>query len=282
MKKPFISVIVPTFNRKHLCKRAVSSVLNQTYQDFELIVVDDGSTDGTTPEFLFGDKSSSQCTYIALPYNTGVSHARNHGVMHARGIWIAFLDSDDVWHPRKLETQTAWTASYPEYAIVQTREVWIRKGVRVNPPQTHEKVQGYIFKECLERCMITPSSVIMKKDLFLTAGKFNESIPACEDYDLWLRIILRHPVGLVDEHLLTRYGGRKDQLSASVGSLDRFRVRSLMQLLEHEHPSLAQKQLIYTTLVKKASIVANGAKKRNKVDLYERFRTIADHYRKLI
>lgn len=262
---------------------AVTSVLNQTYTNYELLVVDDGSTDGTSQDFLFDGKTSQwQCHYFSLPFNSGVSHARNHGVLHARGEWIAFLDSDDEWHPKKIAKQIAWIQTHPEFNIVQTKEIWIRKGKRVNPPKTHEKIAGNIFKESLERCMITPSSVMIKKDFFIKSGTFNESIPACEDYDLWLRITLNHPVGLVDEYLLTRHGGREDQLSYYVGTLDRFRVRSLLQILAHEHPDPDQQQLIYTTLVRKAEIVANGAKKRNKVDEYERFTNIANQYRKFL
>ena len=283
MTAPFISVIIPTFNRKALCKRAISSVLNQTYTNYELLVIDDGSTDGTSEDILFeGMGNREQYRYFSLPCTTGVAHARNFGAKKAKGAWIAFLDSDDEWHPKKLARQVSWIHTHPEYNIVQTKELWIRKGKRVNPPKTHEKIAGDIFKESLERCMVTPSSVMIKRDFFMAVGKFNESLPACEDYDLWLRVTLSHPVGLVDEHLLTRYGGREDQLSYCISALDRFRVRSLLQILAHEHTNADQQQLIYTTLVKKAEIVANGAKKRNKVDEYERFTHIADKYRKFL
>ncbi len=275
-----VSVIIPTFNRKELCKRAIRSVLNQTFTHYELLVIDDGSTDGTSEDFLFdGKDGQGRCHYYLLPFNSGVSHARNYGVCHAKGEWIAFLDSDDEWHVKKLAKQMAWIRRHQEYHIVQTREVWIRKGKRVNPPKTHEKKAGYIFKESLERCMITPSSVMIKKDFFSVMGGFNESLPACEDYDLWLRVTLHHPVGLVDEYLLTRYGGHADQLSATVDILDKYRIRSLLQILAHEHPDREQQQLIYTTLVKKADIISNGAKKRNRVAEYERFKHIADYYR---
>ncbi len=282
MNLPFVSVIIPTFNRKNLCKRATDSVLNQTYRDFELIVVDDGSTDGTTADFLFKEPYNRYCRFIHQETNCGVSAARNRGVSESRGEWIAFLDSDDEWHPQKLAKQVAWINSHPDYNIVQTKEVWIRKGKRVNPPKTHEKIAGHIFRESLERCMITPSSVMIKKDFFLKKGAFNESLPACEDYDLWLRITLNDPVGLVDEFLLTRYGGHSDQLSSSVGILDKFRIRALLNLMEHEQCSKKQKLLIYQTLVAKATVVANGSKKRDKVEEYERFRKIADSYKKLI
>ncbi len=130
--------------------------------------------------------------------------------------------------------------------------------------------------------MITPSSVMIKKNFFLEMGKFNESMPACEDYDLWLRVTLHDPVGLVEEYLLTRYGGHDDQLSSSVGTLDKFRIRALLNLLAYGRYSREQKMLIYQTLAAKATIVANGSKKRDKVEVYERFKQIADSYKKFI
>ena len=278
MTNPFVSVIIPTFNRKEFCKKAVDSVINQTYKNYELIVVDDCSSDGTSAEYLFGKEQKH--IYIRQKYNCGVSKSRNTGVSHSKAEWIAFLDSDDEWYPDKLEKQVTWLSNNPSYNIVQTKEIWIRRGVRVNPPKTHEKIGGFIFKESLKRCMITPSSVMLRKKLFTEAGKFNESIPACEDYGLWVRITLNHPVGLIDEYLLTRNGGRKDQLSLSVEVLDKFRVRTLLDLLTWGKLTIEQKSLVCKTLVKKAEIVANGLKKRNKADEYERFRRIADRYRK--
>jgi glycosyltransferase involved in cell wall biosynthesis len=277
MKNPFVSVIIPTYNRKELCKRAVLSVLNQSYSNYELIVVNDASDDGTYAEDFFNN-TDVNAIYLCNQVNRGVSYSRNFGVSHAKGEWIAFLDSDDEWHRKKLEKQVHWIQQNPTYNVVQTKEIWIRNGIRVNPPLTHEKRADYIFKESLERCMITPSSVMIRKDFFIETGGFNESLPACEDYDLWLRITLHHPVGLVKEYLLTRYGGYDDQLSSTVEVLDRFRIRALLNLLEHEKPDKNQKELIMRTLAKKADIVASGLKKRDRMDEYERYRKIADEY----
>ena len=275
-----ISVIIPTFNRKSLCKRAVASVLRQTYQNFELIVVDDGSADGTSAEYFFENATHKNLLFIRNEMNRGVSYSRNRGVAHSSGGWIAFLDSDDEWHLQKLKRQVEWVEKNPGYDIMQTREIWIRGGKRVNPPKTHEKQAGYIFEQSLDRCMITPSSVMLKKELFLRYGGFNESIPACEDYGLWLRITLRNPIGLIDEPLLTRYGGREDQLSSSVPVMDKYRIRTLLDLLIQETLDNEQRNLVCRILVKKAEIVANGLKKREKAAEYERYKGIADQYRK--
>lgn len=276
MKNPLVSVVIPTFNRKELCKRAVNSVFSQTYTEWELIVVDDASEDGTCAEDLFSGQNKN-AYYLFNSVNSGVSRARNVGAAHARGEWIAFLDSDDEWHRKKIEKQVLWAQRHPNYSIVQTKEIWVRNGVRVNPPKTHEKVADYIFKKSLERCMITPSSVMIKRSLFNSIGGFNESLPACEDYDLWLRISLRHPVGLVKEYLLTRYGGHDDQLSSSIEVLDKYRIRALLHTLHYENPDTDQRKLLHKALIKRAEIVAEGLKKRDRIIEYERYRKIAEH-----
>jgi glycosyltransferase involved in cell wall biosynthesis len=271
---PFVSVIIPTYNRKHLLQRAIDSVLQQTYADWELIVVDDASEDATGALDVFSGLISN-LTYLRLPAHCGVSAVRNRGVGLARGEWICFLDSDDQWHKDKLKKQVAWHDANREYRLFQTREIWIRNNVRVNPPKTHEKIHGFQFKESLHRCMITPSSVMMEKALFLEAGGFNESLPACEDYDLWLRITCRYPVGLIDEPLLTRYGGHGDQLSSMIMGLDRFRIRSILDCIKGNMLSDDQCKYALAVLIKKALIVANGYKKRGKQDEYEHYLRIA-------
>jgi glycosyltransferase involved in cell wall biosynthesis len=276
---PFISVIIPTFNRRRLVGRAIESVRGQTYTDFELIVVDDASEDGTC-ELEYFSAANTSIHYLKLPCHRGVAAARNIGVAKSTGAWVCFLDSDDAWHKDKLQKQAAWHEAHKEFRIFQTQEVWIRKGVRVNPPKTHAKIHGYQFKENLDRCMITPSSVMMEKQLFLETGGFNESLPACEDYDLWLRITSTFPVGLLDELLLTRYGGHDDQLSSTVPILDRFRIRSILNGINSGKLSSEQSELARQQLVKKATILANGYKKRGMFNNYEFYQRLAQQYRK--
>lgn len=276
---PLISVIIPVYNRKHMLFRALQSVLHQSFTDFEIIVVDDCSTDGLSErEVIDCDKRIS---YYKESFRCGVSKARNDGVRMSKGKWIAFIDSDDEWLKSKLHRQIEWTAEYPDFEIVQTKEIWIRNCKRVNAPKTHEKSQGDLFSVSLDRCMITPSSVLLTKALFERTGGFNESIPACEDYDLWLRICLNNPVGLIDEYLLIRYGGHDDQLSANVMSLDRFRIRSLLGLLENNQLNDIQKKQTTTTLINKAIVVANGYLKRGNQELHERFYSIVKRFKQL-
>jgi glycosyltransferase involved in cell wall biosynthesis len=268
MTAPAISVIVPVYNRRSQLERALRSVLKQTCDDFECIVVDDCSSDdcASLPQF-----DHPRISYVRLNYRSGVARARNIGVQHTHAFWIAFLDSDDEWFPEKLRKQIEYINSNPTYRILQSCEWWIRNGTRVNPPKTHLKRKGDLFGESLKRCMITPSSVVLQKTLFEETGGFNETLPACEDYDLWLRITAHYPVGLVDEPLLIRYAGHDDQLSATVPILDRFRIRSILDLLEKNNLTLHQKTLCIEHLREKTRIVAHGYLKRGKKELYERY-----------
>lgn len=273
---PVVSVIIPVYNRREQLLRAIASVHKQRYAHLELIVVDDGSDEdmgGVIP------RDTVPTRYMRLPLRSGVAFARNRGVEAATGQWIAFLDSDDTWLPDKLAQQFAWLQRNSSIQILQSRENWIRNGIRVNPPKSHEKFGGDLFAASIERCMITPSSVIMRKRLFEENGCFNESFPACEDYDLWLRITAKHPVGFVDKIHLVRYGGHDDQLSATVPVLDRFRIRSLLGLFLHGSLREEQALLVRKNIVKRAIIVAQGYYKRENREMYERFNTIAEQYR---
>ena len=274
---PFIAVIIPTFNRASLLDRAIRSVLDQTWRDFELVVVDDASTDGTAglPVIKSGDK---RLRYLRLSENRGVSVARNAGVRATSAPWLAFLDSDDEWFPAKLAGQVEWVKKNPEFRICQTQELWIRCGVRVNPPKTHEKFSGDLFAASLDRCMITPSSVMLTRELFEAVGGFNEVFRVCEDYDLWLRVTSHYQVGLVDDYLLKRYGGHGDQLSKTVPVLDQFRVQSLIDLIENGILTEFQRNLTIKSAIKRAIVLARGYKKRGNIEKYGKYREVIRQY----
>ncbi len=253
--------------------RAVSSVCRQSCSDFELVVVDDNSTDGTSKELF--ENLTVPVRFEKLDSHYGVSKARNHGVSISKGEWIAFLDSDDQWHEEKLAKQMRWHAENPAMRISQTEEIWIRNGIRVNQPSEYKKLQGFIFEQSLLRCTITPSSVMMQRSLFQEMGGFNESLPACEDYDLWLKITSKYPIGLVDEYLITKSGGHPDQLSTTVMGLDRFRIRSILNLLNSGTLTAKQESLCRQIVAQKAIVVANGYKKRGRICEYDRYEKIA-------
>ncbi len=258
--KKTISVIIPTFNRADLLIEALESVLAQTCRDFELIVVDDGSTDETIDRIReYRDR------LIYLPQrNQGVSAARNHGIRAAHGKWIAFLDSDDLWLPDKLKIQLEFFAANPSAKICQTEEIWIRCGKRVNPMKKHQKYSGWIFEQCLALCIVSPSAVMIERDLFNRVGLFDEELPACEDYDLWLRISKNYPISLIDRPLIYKRGGHNDQLSRKYWGMDRFRVQSMLKLLTTNDLSPLQRKRVINELHRKCDVLIGGFLKRDK------------------
>lgn len=252
-----VSVVIPTYNREKRLPAAIRSVLNQSLPPSEIIVIDDGSTDGTPA--LMGH--FPEVRYIRQE-NQGVSQARNHGIRVAKHEWIAFLDSDDEWLQHKLERQCEALERHPQYRFCHTDEIWIRRGRRVNPMKKHAKHGGYVFDQCLPLCVISPSSALIHRDLFDRYGTFDPELPVCEDYDLWLRICAREPVLYVDEALLLKFGGHEDQLSQAYWGMDRFRIRALENLIRSGVLDGAALAGAVDTLCRKIDIYANGAEKR--------------------
>ena len=259
---PSVSVIIPTFNRAEKVVRAIESVISQTFTDFEIIVVDDGSADGTENAVARFDK---RIIYITHPSNLGVSAARNTGVKKSRAPLIAFLDSDDHWLPEKLAVQAGFFNNHPEALACQTEEIWIRKGRRVNPKKKHLKPSGDIFEPSLKLCLVSPSAVMLKRSLLEEVGLFDEDLPACEDYDLWLRIACRYPVHLIPEPLVVKEGGHPDQLSARYKGMDRFRIKALVKLLESGALNKDQFNSTWEELSLKCQVYGNGCVKRGKM-----------------
>jgi glycosyltransferase involved in cell wall biosynthesis len=255
-----VSVIIPTYNRSALVREAVASVLAQEDVDFELIVVNDGSSDDTSAALA----SFGPAIHSISKTRGGVSSARNAGIRAASGEWLAFLDSDDLWLPQKLRKQLAFLGQNPELKICQTEEIWVRNGLRLNPKKYHRKPRGYCFTQLLERCLVSPSAVILHREVFSEVGLFNESLPACEDYDLWLRVGYRYPIGLLEEPLTVKRGGHADQLSTSVPALDRYRIQALAGLLQDESLTSGQKESAMQALHRKCRIYADGCRKRGR------------------
>lgn len=272
--RPLISVIIPAFNRCLVLPRALDSVLAQTFFPAEIFVVDDGSDDGTQH---FIHSHYPQVTYLRQK-NQGVSAARNLGIQCAKGQWIALLDSDDRWLPRKLARQWALLEQYPELKVCHTDEIWIRNGRRVNPKRKHAKRGGWIFHHCLPLCAMSPSSILIHRSVFDHVGLFDETLPACEDYDLWLRITARYPVLYVDEPLLVKYGGHPDQLSRRYWGMDRFRVRALEKILAQGDLAEEYRQAALAMLKEKSRILANGARKRGKMAEAEYYENLPQKY----
>mgnify|MGYP001548216608 CR=1 FL=1 len=270
-----ISVVIPANNRAHTLPRALDSVLGQTVPPAEIVVVDDGSTD-TTAALLAEQYPEVHC--LSLDSNQGVSAARNAGIRASRGDWIALLDSDDAWKPEKLAHQIRLIRDHPGHRLCHTEEIWIRRGVRVNPMKKHAKRGGHLFRDCLPLCVISPSSALLRRDLFDDIGLFDDELPACEDYDLWLRVCAKEPVLFVDVPLTVKYGGHEDQLSRRHWGMDRFRVRALEKLLASGQLGEDDRAAAAATLVEKARILACGALKRGKTDRAAHYRELEARY----
>jgi glycosyltransferase involved in cell wall biosynthesis len=268
-----VSVIIPTYNRATTLREAIESVNAQDYGDFEIVVVDDGSADNTYeilqafPEIL-----------VVSQNRQGVSAARNTGISQASGRLIAFLDSDDLWLPTKLSTQVAFFDSNPDALICQTEEIWIRNGIRVNPKKRHKKASGMIFERSLELCLVSPSAVMMRSSLFDEVGVFDETLPVCEDYDLWLRVACRFPIYLIDDPLVIKRGGHRDQLSKSTG-IDRYRIQALEKIIESGLLSPGQHDAAVVALQEKCGVYAAGCRKRGRIEEAEEYVSLSRRFR---
>ncbi|MEO0336072.1 MAG: glycosyltransferase [Pseudomonadota bacterium] len=272
-----ISVIIPTFNRLSTLPRAVESVLDQSYRDFDLWVVDDGSTDGTSDwvqNELLQDQRSITCHYLRSQ-NKGVSHARNLALKASSGEWVAFLDSDDEWLPNKLADQMTMAKENSSLPLIHGEEIWIRNGVRVNPMKKHQKSGGRIFDRCVELCCISPSTALVHRRLFKELGYFREDFPVCEDYDMWLRICEKYEVGFVETPVIKKFGGHDDQLSRKHVAMDYYRIKSLAGFVKSKLLSKEEKSLVLDTLSKKCEILLRGFRRHNNMDLFSEVEEIA-------
>jgi glycosyltransferase involved in cell wall biosynthesis len=263
-----ISVIIPTYNRCDLLKRAINSVIKQTITPKEIIIVDNGSTDQT---YQMVSSLFPEINYF-IEKKRGVSAARNKGILESKSKWIAFLDSDDAWKPTKLEKQMEYSVfNQDKYRIIHTDETWYRNKKFLNQLKKHKKSGGNIFKNSLQLCCISPSSVVLKKQIFNDYGLFDENLEVCEDYDMWIRITAKEEVGFLDSPLVLKYGGHSDQLSKKFWGLDRFRIKSLEKNLKNEHFSKSQKINVLDTLIEKLTIVSDGALKRGNKEIFKKY-----------
>ena len=282
-----VSAVIPTFNRGHCLLRAINSVLAQTTPVEEIIVVDDGSDDKTYDLLVKSEllDMRGQLPNIRYLYqeNKGVSAARNLGIKEAENEYIALLDSDDAWAKTKIERQ-ALKLEKKNFScrITHTEEIWLKDGQRINPKKKHKKSGGFIFEKCLPLCCISPSSVLLHRTLFNDYGFFDEKLPACEDYDMWLRLCAFEEVLFVEEALTIKYGGHADQLSRAFWGMDRFRVLALEKLINSGKLSQTQRSQALEMLVKKIEILLLGAKKREKKEMIQNLNMKLNYWLEMI
>lgn len=255
----FFSVIIPTYNRKHLLKRSIESVIKQSFNDFELIVVDDGSSDGTS-DFV---RENYPKVILIEQDNHGVSHARNRGIERSSGEWICFLDSDDEWLAHKLEKQFQFINEHKGLRLIHGEERWVRNGVRVNQKLVHKKGGGDQFCRSVDLCIISPSTVCIHHTVLNEFNGFREDFAVCEDYDLWLKITAKYPVGFIEDELIIKYGGHDDQLSSSMHAMDYYRVLSLIELLEETYLECDKKNYALSSIDKRVAVLEKGALKHH-------------------
>lgn len=270
-----ISIIIPTFNRAVLLKKAVESVLAQTYPDFELIIVDDGSTDNTKDLVL---KLDRRIIYLRQD-NKGPASARNLGIKTSKRPFLAFLDSDDRWDSEKLEEQLKAMQGGASSPVSHTQEVWYKEGRLLNQKKRHEKPQGYIFNKCLPLCVVSMSTVMVRREVFESIGLFDEDLPCCEDYDFWLRASIKYDFILIDKPLTLKDGGRRDQVSSLYATgMDKFRIASILKVIDSGALDPEQKRLAVEELRKKSRIYGNGCIKHGKEEEGREYLTLAQSY----
>lgn len=265
-----VSVIIPTYNRATFVKEAIQSVLDQDYfhhnQKYEVWVIDDGSSDNTCDVVTaFGDR-----VHYHYQEHKGISAARNVGLELIQGEYVAYLDSDDLWKENKISQQMAFMKTHPEAVVCCTEEIWIRHGVFVNPGKRHQKYSGWVFDKFLPLCLLSLSSALFRKKLFAEIGNFDEDLPACEDYDLGIRMAARYPVYFLPQPLIVKRGGHSDQLSKKYWGMDRFRVKALEKALI-SGLTAEQDRLVKQELLKKSHILINGFKKRGNHEEAEKY-----------
>ena len=274
-----VSIVIPTFNRLGPLQRAVRSVICQTYRNWELWIIDDGSTDGT-PSWVFDEllPNNKKIHYVRTK-NLGVSHARNLGIRLSQGPWVAFLDSDDEWLYYKLAIQMQ-LAQESSFKILHGEEIWIRNGVRVNPHKKHQKSGGRVFKRSVDLCCMSPSTVVIHRESLLSEVLFREDFPVCEDYDLWLRLTSKWDVGFVSQPLIKKYGGHRDQLSRKYVAMDYWRLKSLITLKHCSYLDKGEREYLKRNVRKRAEILLRGYKKHNNEARYKEVERIILEFQK--
>jgi len=298
---PSVSVVIPVYDRPGMATEAVRSVLFQSYPHLECILVDDGSRKPPAEaERLFSADPRFRYKRIA---HTGMAGAvRNCGVREARYDLIAFLDSDDIWLPDKLERQIGLPASSPgledrqdlakNFVLIHTREVWLRGEKVISQKTQRHRRHGNVFADALEKCMIGPSTVLMRKAVFEELGGFREDLEIAEDYEFWLRLTAIHQVEYIDTPLVVKRAGHGEQLSEKYGQIEIFRLTGLHDLVrsgwfikncpgggdkaekQNSCPELVH-NLAAAELARKAGIYAAGSRKRGRMEEADRYEQLA-------
>ena len=282
---PLVSVIIPAYNRAPLLKEAVRSVLAQSFRDIEIIIADDGSTDGT-PSMLreLEEKSLSApegppLRLLRQDHRGMAGQVRNFAVQAASGRYLAFLDSDDLWLPEKLSRQLPFFGKPPGLRLVHTRELWLRQGRVISQKGQRHRRFGDVFGDALEKCILGPSTVVLERSLFDEIGGFREDLEVAEDYELGLRITALHEIGYVDEPLTVKRAGEWPQLSKKYDHIEDFRIKALQPLIDQDRLPFSRRMPARRVLSRKCGVYARGCRKRGRSEEALRYEALAAAYR---
>lgn len=271
----WVDIVIPAFGREKLLEEAVRSVQQQTFEDWRLLIVDDASATPLRCDSFAHDK---RIEIIRLEKNSGPALARNQGASRGDSPFIAFLDSDDLWQPQKLELQLELFKDDPLLQWAHTNEVWFRNGALVRQKHIHAKQGGQFFSRALERCLISPSAVMLRRIFFEQSGGFNPAFRLCEDYEFWLRLLLVNPVGFVKDAATVKRAGEWEQLSSS-REIDRYRVLALHRLWRNAPRTLSSEEtiLLLEEAARKTERLVKGAQKhrnRKRLATYQAWLTL--------
>jgi len=214
-----VSVVIPVYNRANTIRDAISSIFIQDIVS-EIIIIDDASEDSL---IHFLEPYSSRIKYYRCNQNKGVSAARNIGVDIAKSKYIAFLDSDDIFLNKKIEKQLSFMIDN-NLKISHSNEFWYRGNRYINQNKNNLRYGGYIFDKVLDKCRVSPSSLMIERELFMSVGGFDESLRVCEDYEFILRVAPFNEIGYIDEKLITKRSITDDQLSSSIEYIESIRL----------------------------------------------------------
>lgn len=234
---PLVSIILPTYNRADFLSRSVESVLNQTFSDFELIIVNDASTDSSKE--VIDTYDDQRIIYLEHERNLGGSAARNTGIKAANGSFIAFQDSDDEWLPEKLEKQIKIMAEAPVSVGVIYTGFWRIRGDSKEyiPGAANQVKEGNIHLELLKGNFVTTQAVLVKKECFQKAGMFDETLPRLQDWELFLRISKFYEFCYIPEALVNSFfteGSISSKPKALIDAIEIILNKHLKEYKEHQ------------------------------------------------
>lgn len=226
------AAIIPVRGRRELLGEAMESVLGQSLCPAELLVIMDDYDESEALELKARYRSIENCQlHFVRGEGTGPGSARNLGATLARSSWLAFLDSDDIWQKERLERLFAYLKKRPQLSVCHNEESWLRSKKGLTVPESLRPSTGRFLRASLSNCMISPSSLLIRRTVFLASGGFDPAYPVCEDFEFFLRLLKTRVAGLVPEKLTIKRSGNWPQLSAS-HNLDCYRLRALLTYLK--------------------------------------------------